>query len=144
MLTEVNILLVEDNDGDILLTLEAFQEVKLKNPIAVVKDGEEALLYLRKEGRYKDAITPDMILLDINLPKVDGREVLASIKKDKKLMAIPVIMLTTSNSEKDILLSYQNHANCYVTKPVDFSKFLSVVKSLENFWISIVQLPKIN
>lgn len=141
MTSEVNILLVEDNEGDILLTLEAFKEVRLKNAIAVVKDGEEALQYLKKEGRFKNASTPDIILLDINLPKIDGKEVLAAIKKDEELMTIPVVMLTTSDSEKDIMESYHSHANCYITKPVDFTKFIDVVKVLENFWISIVQLP---
>jgi two-component system, chemotaxis family, response regulator Rcp1 len=141
---EVNILLVEDNPGDILLTLEAFKEVKLKNSIVVVQDGEEALRLLSKEGQYKDAITPDIILLDINLPKVDGKEVLAAIKNDERLKTIPVVMLTTSDSEKDIAESYVNHANCFITKPVDFVKFIEVIKVLENFWITIVQLPPKN
>jgi two-component system, chemotaxis family, response regulator Rcp1 len=141
---EVNILLVEDNPGDILLTLEAFKEVKLKNSIVVARDGEEALSVLRKEGQYSDAVTPDIILLDINLPKVDGKEVLAAIKNDDHLKTIPVVMLTTSDSEKDIAESYINHANCYITKPVDFAKFIEVIKVLENFWITIVQLPPKN
>lgn len=138
---EVKILLVEDNEGDIVLTLEALKEAKVSNGIAVVRDGEEALQYLRKEGRFKKAETPDLILLDINLPRLDGKEVLAEIKKDEDLMIIPIVMLTTSDSEKDILESYQYHANCYITKPVDFQKFMQVVKMIKGFWIDIVQLP---
>lgn len=138
---EVKILLVEDNEGDIVLTLEALKEAKVSNGIAVVRDGEEALQYLRKEGRFKKAETPDLILLDINLPRLDGKEVLAEIKKDKDLMIIPVVMLTTSDSEKDILESYQYHANCYITKPADFEKFMQVVQMIKGFWIDIVQLP---
>ena len=141
---EVKILLVEDNEGDIVLTLEALKEAKFSNGIYVVKDGEEALQYLRKEGRFEKAWTPDLILLDINLPRLDGKEVLAEIKKDPKLMVIPVVMLTTSDSEKDIMESYHNHANCYITKPVDFQKFMEVVYVIKNFWISIVQLPNKN
>lgn len=139
---EVEILLVEDNEGDIVLTLKALKEAKIHNKITVIKDGETALLYLRKEGRYKEAQTPDLILLDINLPKVDGKEVLAAIKKDGELMVIPVVMLTTSASEKDIMESYHNHANCYITKPVEFKEFMEVVHSIKHFWITIVKLPK--
>lgn len=142
----VNILLVEDNDGDILLTREAFYEAKLQNEIAVVKDGEAALDYLFRRDRHKDDndwILPDMILLDINLPKISGLEVLAEIKRDERLKVIPVIMLTTSENEKDIMASYKYYANCYITKPVDLNKFLEVVKTIENFWISIVKLPPI-
>lgn len=138
---EVHILLIEDNPGDILLTLEAFKEVRLKNTVTVLKDGEEALLYLRRQGQYRDARMPDIVLLDINLPKVDGKEVLAAIKHDDSLKTIPVVMLTTSDSEKDVMDAYCNHANCYITKPVDFGKFMEVVKALENFWITIVKLP---
>jgi CheY-like chemotaxis protein len=138
----VKILLVEDNEGDILLTLEALKEAKIYNGIHVVRDGEEAMQYLRKEGRYKNEETPNLILLDINLPKVDGKEVLLEIKNDPSLKAIPVVMLTTSDSEKDILESYLNHVNCYVTKPVDYQKFMDVVHMIKDFWISIVQLPK--
>jgi CheY-like chemotaxis protein len=141
---EVKILLVEDNEGDIVLTLEALKEAKVSNNINVVKDGEEALQYLRKEGRFEKAWTPDLILLDINLPRLDGKEVLAEIKKDTILMVIPVVMLTTSDSEKDIMESYHNHANCFITKPVDFQKFMEVVHIIKNFWISIVQLPNKN
>lgn len=138
---EVKILLVEDNEGDIVLTLEALKEAKVINGIEVVRDGEEALQYLRKEGRFKNAETPGLILLDINLPKVNGKEVLATIKKDEDLMIIPVVMLTTSDSERDILESYQHHANCFITKPVDFHKFTHVVHMIKDYWIDIVQLP---
>ncbi len=138
---EIKILFVEDNEGDIVLTLEALKEAKVSNKINIVKNGEEALQYLRKEGRYKDAETPGLILLDINLPKINGREVLAEIKKDKVLMVIPVIILTTSESEKDIMESYQHHANCYITKPVDFKKFIEVIQMIKDFWITIVKLP---
>lgn len=123
------------------MTLEALKEARLSNGIEVVKDGEEALQYLRKQGRFKKAVTPDLILLDINLPKMDGKEVLAEIKKDETLKIIPVVVLTTSDSEKDILESYLNHANCFITKPVDFQKFVYVVHMIKDFWFSIVQLP---
>jgi CheY-like chemotaxis protein len=142
MSKEIKILFVEDNEGDIVLTLEALKEAKINNRITVLKDGEEALLYLRKQGKYNNAETPDLVLLDINLPKTDGKEVLAKIKSDKELMVIPVVILTTSDSEKDILESYHNHANCYITKPVDFKKFMEVIHTVKDFWISIVQLPK--
>ena len=138
---EVKILLVEDNEGDIVLTLEALKEAKINNVIQVVKDGEEALQYLRKQERFSNMETPDLILLDINLPKLNGKEVLAEIKKDEDLMIIPVVILTTSDSEKDILESYQYHANCYITKSVDFQKFMDVVRTIKDFWIDIVQLP---
>ena len=137
----VKILLVEDNEGDIVLTLEALKEAKINNVIQVVKDGEEALQYLRKQERFSNMETPDLILLDINLPKLNGKEVLAEIKKDEDLMIIPVVILTTSDSEKDILESYQYHANCYITKPVDFQKLMDVVHKIKDFWFSIVQLP---
>ena len=139
---EVKILLVEDNEGDIVLTLKALKQAKVSNGVNVVKDGEAALQFLKKEGQFKDVQTPDLILLDINLPKVDGIEVLAEIKKDKALMSIPVIMLTTSDSEKDIMKSYNNHANCYITKPVEFQEFIKVIQSIKDFWITIVKLPK--
>lgn len=144
MSKEVKILFVEDNEGDIVLTLEALKKAKVNNHITVLRDGEEALLYLQKEGKYKNAETPDLVLLDINLPKTDGKEVLAKIKSDKDLMMIPVVILTTSDSEKDIIESYNHHANCYITKPVDFKKFMEVIHTLKDFWISIVQLPKTN
>lgn len=140
-LQDLEILLVEDNEGDIRLTIEAFSEAKIRNQIKVVRDGEEALLYLRKEGKYTDSKTPDIILLDINLPRVDGKEVLQIMKNDPVLKTIPVIMLTTSSSETDIKQSYENHANCYVIKPVDLNKFLDVIRSIEDYWISIVRLP---
>jgi chemotaxis family two-component system response regulator Rcp1 len=137
----INILLVEDNEGDIYLTVEAFKDGKFKNQINVVRNGEEAIQYLFKEGTYSDAVTPDLILLDINLPKVDGKEVLRLIKNDETLRSIPVLILTTSSAEKDIIDSYNGHANCYILKPVKLESFLSVVQSIENFWISIVTLP---
>ena len=141
-MNKVHILLVEDNEGDIVLTLEALKEAKVSNGINVVRDGEEALQYLKKTGSFTEAKTPDLILLDINLPKIDGKEVLAEIKKDEVLKIIPVVMLTTSDSEKDIIESYNNYANCYITKPVDFQKFIEVIHTIKDFWISIVQLPK--
>lgn len=137
----INILLVEDNPGDIRLTKEVLKEGKIRNKLDVVTDGEEAILYLKKTGFYKEATTPDIILLDLNLPKKDGREVLAEIKTDPLLMLIPVIVLTTSAAEQDILNMYAHHANCYITKPVDFNQFINVIKSIEDFWLSIVKLP---
>ena len=139
---EIRILLVEDNEGDILLTLEALREARIHNVVDVVKDGDKALQYLEKRGEYENAETPGLILLDINLPRVDGKEVLVKIKSDPNLMVIPVIMLTTSNSEKDIFESYHSHANCFITKPVDFKTFIEVIRSIKDFWINIVQLPK--
>ena len=141
----VKILLVEDNDGDIVLTKEAFLEAKLLNEIAVAKDGEQALDYLHRRDHYEQDsnwILPDLILLDINLPKISGLEVLSEIKQHQQLKIIPVIMLTTSENEKDILASYQHYANCYITKPVDLEKFIDVIHTVEDLWISIVQLPK--
>ena len=137
----INILLIEDNPGDIRLTQEVLKEGKIRNILSVVMDGEEALLFLKKEGIYTNSATPDIILLDINLPKKDGREVLAEIKSDKNLMLIPVIVLTTSSAEQDILNMYTHHANCYIMKPVDFNQFIEVIKSIENFWLTIVKLP---
>ena len=141
MKKEIHILLVEDNESDILLTLEALKQAKISNAIDVVRDGDKALKYLLKEDEFKDVETPGLILLDINLPKVDGIEVLNHIKNDEKLMVIPVVMLTTSDSEKDILKAYQHHANCYITKPVSFSKFMQVIQTIKDFWINIVKLP---
>ena len=141
-MSEIHILLVEDNEGDIVLTLEALKEAKLRNKISVVRDGEEALQFLYREGKYAGAEPPQLILLDINLPRMDGKEVLNRIKNDPVLKKIIVVILTTSSSEKDILESYNNHANCYITKPVDLEKFIEVIHSIEGFWISIVQLPK--
>jgi two-component system, chemotaxis family, response regulator Rcp1 len=143
MKKEISILLVEDSEGDILLTLEALKEAKIYNNINVVRDGDEALQYLNKEGKYEDVETPDLILLDINLPKMDGIEVLGKIKTNEHLMVIPVVMLTTSDSEKDIFQSYQSHANCYITKPVNFENFMDVIQTIKDFWINIVKLPKI-
>jgi chemotaxis family two-component system response regulator Rcp1 len=138
----VEILLVEDNPGDVRLTQEAFNEGKMINYLNVVGDGIEAMSYLRKEGKYADVHQPDLILLDLNMPKKDGREVLAEIKKDPNLRHIPVIVLTTSQAEQDIFKSYDLHANCYITKPVDLDQFNTVIKSIKDFWLSIVKLPR--
>ena len=137
----VEILLVEDNPGDVRLTLEAFKEGKLRNRLQVARDGEEALAHLRRKGAYAAAVRPDLILLDLNLPKKDGREVLMEIKADNELKRIPVVVLTTSKAEQDILKVYDLHANCYITKPVDLDQFLKVVKAIEEFWLEIVKLP---
>ena len=137
----VEILLVEDSLGDVRLTREAFKEGKLANNLHVVQDGEAALLFLRREGTYKDAVRPDLILLDLNLPKKDGREVLAAIKADDNLKRIPVVVLTTSKAEQDILKVYDLHANCYITKPVDLEQFLRIVKAIEEFWLEVVAVP---
>jgi CheY-like chemotaxis protein len=137
----IEVLLVEDDPGDVLMTREAFAEHKLGNRLTVVSDGAEALAYLRREGVFADAARPDLILLDLNLPRRDGREVLAEIKKDLDLQQIPVVVLTTSQAEEDILRSYQLHANAYVTKPVDFDSFITVVRQIDQFFVSIVKLP---
>ncbi len=137
----IEILLVEDNQGDVVLTMEALEEGRIHNRVTVLRDGQEAIDYLTRKAPYQDSTLPDLILLDINLPKIDGKEVLSFIKADKKLKKIPVVMLTTSSSEKDILDSYEAFANCYITKPVDVNKFFEVVKAIEDFWISIVKLP---
>lgn len=137
----VEILLVEDNPGDVRLTQEAFKEGKLINELSVVEDGVEAMSYLRKQGKYADVHQPDLILLDLNMPKKDGREVLAEIKKDPNLRHIPVIVLTTSQAEQDILKSYNLHANCFITKPVDLKQFNRVVKTIKDFWLTVVKLP---
>ena len=137
----IHILLVEDNEGDIFLVTDALEEGKIVNKVSVIKDGKEAIDFLEKKEKYQNAERPDLILLDINLPKKNGFEVLEHIKSQKNLKQIPVIMLTTSSSEKDISMSYKNHANCFITKPVDVENFLKVVYSIENFWISIVTLP---
>jgi two-component system, chemotaxis family, response regulator Rcp1 len=138
----VEILLVEDNPGDVRLTKEALKEAKVINNLTVLKDGVEALAFLRQQGSYGGAVIPHLILLDLNLPKKDGREVLAEIKADEKLKRIPVVVLTTSQDEQDVFKSYNLHANCYVTKPVDLEQFMTVVKSIEDFWLGIVMLPK--
>jgi CheY-like chemotaxis protein len=137
----IEILLVEDSPGDVRLTLEAFKEANLFNRLSVVGDGVEGLAFLRREGKYADSPRPDLILLDLNLPRKDGREVLAEIKADEDLRRIPVVILTISKAEEDILRTYDLHANCYVTKPVDLDQFIKVVKSIEDFWLSIVRLP---
>jgi two-component system, chemotaxis family, response regulator Rcp1 len=137
----IQVLLVEDNPGDVRLTKEALKEGKLLHELTVVGDGVDALSFLRKEGKYADALQPELILLDLNLPKKDGREVLAEIKADPQLRRIPVVVLTTSSAEEDILKIYDLHANCYITKPVDLEQFMRVVKSIEDFWISVVKLP---
>ncbi len=138
---EIDILLVEDNPGDVRLTMEALKEAKLLNRITNVPDGVEALSYLRKEGKYANAARPDLILLDLNLPKKDGREVLAEVKTDPDLKRIPVVILTTSRAEQDILKAYNLHANCYISKPVDLDQFVKVAKSIDSFWFTIVRLP---
>ena len=137
----VDILLVEDNPADVTLTREALKESKVKTTLNVVMDGEEAILYVTKQGKYDAAQTPDLILLDLNLPKKDGHSVLTEIKADPHLRRIPVIILTTSSSEKDISNTYANNANCYIIKPVDFREFIHVVKSIEDFWLTIAKLP---
>jgi CheY-like chemotaxis protein len=137
----IEVLLVEDDPGDVLMTREAFEEHKLRNRLTVVSDGAEALAYLRREGGYADAVAPDLILLDLNLPRRDGREVLAEIKRDDELCRIPVVVLTTSQADEDIVRSYQLHANAYVTKPVDFERFISVVRQIDQFFVSVVKLP---
>jgi len=137
----IEILLVEDNPGDVRLTQEALKEAKVLNDLHVVEDGVEAMDFLRRERNYADAPRPDLILLDLNLPKKDGHEVLAEVKGDPDLRRIPVVVLTISQDEQDILKTYDLHANCYITKPVDLDQFLTVVKSIEDFWLTIVKLP---
>lgn len=137
----IEILLVEDNPGDVRLTREALKEGKVYSNLHTVKDGVEAMEFLRRQGKFKDAPRPDIILLDLNLPKKDGREVLEEIKTDDQLKRIPVVVLTTSKVEEDVLKTYNLHANCYVTKPVDLEKFMVVVKSIDVFWLTVVTLP---
>jgi chemotaxis family two-component system response regulator Rcp1 len=137
----IEILLVEDNPGDVRLTQEALREGKVKNNLHVARDGVEALAFLRREGIHKDATRPDLVLLDLNLPRKDGREVLAEIKADPALKMLPVVVLTTSSAEADILNTYSLHANCYITKPVDLEQFVKVVKSIDDFWLTVVRLP---
>ncbi len=137
----VEILLVEDNPGDVRLTIEALKEGKVSNNLRTVSDGIDALAYLRKQGKFVDAVRPDLVLLDLNLPKKNGREVLEEIKKDSDLKRLPVVVLTTSNAEQDVMKTYDLHANCYITKPVDLEQFLTVVRSIEDFWLTIVRLP---
>ncbi len=140
----VEVLLVEDNPGDARLTQEALREGKLRNRIHHVRDGVEALAFLRHEGEYRGTPVPDIILLDLNMPRKDGREVLAEIKADPKLRFIPVVVLTTSEAENDIVKSYELHANCYITKPVDLDKFTKIVHTIEDFWLQVVKLPHRN
>jgi len=137
----IEILLVEDNPGDARLTLEAFKEGRVLNRLTVMKDGVEALAYLRRQGAYASARVPDLILLDLNLPRKSGREVLMEIKADERLKTIPVVVLTTSADEQDVARAYSQHANCYITKPVDLDQFLGVIRSIENFWLTLVRLP---
>ena len=135
------ILLVEDNPGDVRLTQETLKDFKVLNHLSVVGNGVEAMAFLRREGKYAQASRPDLILLDLNLPRKDGREVLTEIKVDEQLKRIPVVILTTSSAEQDILNTYEHHANCYITKPVDLDQFSAIVKSIEEFWFTIVKLP---
>ena len=137
----IEILLVEDNMGDVRLTQEAFKDSKVLNNMSYVLDGVEAMKYLKKEAEYKDAVRPDIILLDLDLPKKDGREVLGEIKKDDNLKRIPVIILTVSKANDDVIKTYNLHANCFITKPISVDKFFSVVKMIEDFWFTIVKLP---
>jgi len=138
----IEILLVEDNAADVRLTQEALREGKVHNTLTVARDGEEALEVLQQRCRVKGAALPDLILLDLNLPRKDGREVLAILKADERLKRIPVVVLTTSSAEADILKSYQLHANCYITKPVDLEQFVNVVKTIDDFWLTVVRLPR--
>ncbi len=137
----IQILMVEDNPDDIELTVEALKDARVGNFLSVVKDGEEALSYLRCQGKHRQAVRPDLILLDLNMPRKNGRDVLREIKNDPQLKRIPVVILTTSQAEEDILHTYDLHANCYITKPVDFNQFLKVVRSIEDFWLTVVKLP---
>ena len=142
IIKEVEVLLVEDNPGDVRLTIEALKDGKVHNHLNVVGDGEEALAFLRRQGQYANAPRPDLILLDLNLPKKDGREVLMEIKQEEGLKQIPIVVLTTSTAEKDIFKTYELHANCYISKPVDFDQFINVVKSIEDFWFTVVKFPR--
>ena len=137
----IEVLLVEDDPGDVLMTREAFEHNKVRNRLSVVADGVSALEFLRKEGQYADAPTPDLILLDLNLPRMDGREVLEALKSDAAMRSIPVVVLTTSEAEEDVVRSYSLHANAYVTKPVDFDRFIDVVRQIDEFFVEVVRLP---
>jgi two-component system, chemotaxis family, response regulator Rcp1 len=137
----IEILLVEDNAADVRLTMEALREGKVRNQLTIARDGQEALDILQRKGSHASAARPDLILLDLNLPRRDGREVLAQLKNDDELKRIPVVVLTTSSAEVDILRSYELHANCYITKPVDLEQFITVIKSIDDFWLTIVRLP---
>jgi CheY-like chemotaxis protein len=137
----IELLLVEDNPGDVRLTIEALKEGRVINTLNVVQDGEEAIAFLRRQGRYAGAVRPDLILLDLNLPRKGGLEVLAEIKEDPDLKQIPVVVLTTSQAEQDVLRTYQLHANCYIVKPVDLNQFMAVVQAIKSFWLALVMLP---
>lgn len=139
---EIHVLLVEDDPGDVLMTQEAFEHHKLRNQLHVVPDGVEALAYLRREGEHADAPRPGLVLLDLNLPRKDGREVLEEVKNDASLRSIPIVVLTTSQAEEDILRSYNLHANAYVAKPVDFDRFIEVIRQIDDFFVSVVKLPR--
>jgi CheY-like chemotaxis protein len=139
---QVEILLVEDDPGDVMMTREAFQDYKLHNELHVVSDGAEAMAFLRQEGEYAGRPRPDLVLLDLNLPRMDGRQVLEAIKSDPDLASIPVVVLTTSENEDDVLRSYSLHANAYVTKPVDFQRFIEVVRQIDDFFVTVVRLPR--
>ena len=141
-LNPVDVLLVEDDEGDVLMTREAFEFYKIRNPLHVVTDGEQALQFLRRTGPFADAPRPGLILLDVNLPRLNGLEVLAELKQDPELLLIPVVMLTTSQAEEDILRSYKLHANAYVSKPVDFENFVAAIRQIDDFFLTLVQLPR--
>jgi two-component system, chemotaxis family, response regulator Rcp1 len=143
VMAPIEILLVEDNPGDVRLTQEALRDSKLHNRLSVVEDGVEALAFLKREGHYNDSPRPDIILLDLNLPRKSGREVLEEIKNDEVLKRIPVVVLTTSEDERDVMASYNLHANCYITKPVDLSQFITIVRNIKEFWFTIVRLPPV-
>ena len=138
---QIEVLLVEDDPGDVLMTREAFEDYKVRNRLHVVNDGADAMSFLRREGEYADVPRPDLVLLDLNLPRMDGREVLQAIKSDDDLASIPVVVLTTSEAEDDVLRSYSLHANAYVTKPVDFERFIEVVRQIDDFFVTVVRLP---
>jgi two-component system, chemotaxis family, response regulator Rcp1 len=137
----IEVLLIEDSEADARLTIEALKEAKVQNRLWVVEDGVEAMAFLRKEGKFSDAPRPDLVLLDLNLPRKDGRQVLQEVKSDPALRKIPVVVLTISKAEEDVLKAYDLHANCYITKPVDFNRFMDVVRAIEGFWLTVVKLP---
>jgi CheY-like chemotaxis protein len=139
---QIEVLLVEDDPGDVMMTREAFQDYKVHNQLHVVSDGAEAMAFLRQEGEYAGHPRPDLVLLDLNLPRMDGRQVLESIKSDPELASIPVVVLTTSENEDDVLRSYSLHANAYVTKPVDFQRFIEVIRQIDDFFVTVVRLPR--